>query len=97
MVGTYAGHIKVVEAVVIVVANRHAHPPPDIGHSRLVGDVGKRPVAIVMIEGAPGSLVRLEQFYGQRVDQKDVQIAVVVIIKERYSAAHRLDDVFLFR
>ncbi len=50
-----------------------------------------------MIEGAPGSLVRLEQFHGERVDQKNIQIAVVVIIKERDPAAHRLGYIFLFR
>src|SRR6266446_1148268 len=97
MVGTQTGHIKVVESVVVVVANRHAHTPTDVGHSRLIGDVGKRPVAIVVIEGAFGSLVRLEQIHGQRVEKKNVQIAVVVIIKERYSSAHRLDYIFLFR
>ncbi len=68
MVGTKAGHIKIVKAVVIIVANRNAHAPPNISHARLVGDVGKSPVAIVVIEGASRSLVRLQQFHGQGVD-----------------------------
>src|SRR5216683_154393 len=83
-------------AVIIVIQERGSSGPSWIGNSRLVGDVGKGPVAVVVIESAPGSLVRLEQFDSQRVDQENIQIAVVVIIKEHYSAAHRLDYIFLF-
>src|SRR5215471_21538062 len=40
-------HQKVGPAVIVVVADRRAHGPARISHSRLVGDVGERAVMVI--------------------------------------------------
>ena len=44
------GDEEVGEAVVIVVADRHAHAEGAAGHARLFGHIGERAVAIVLVE-----------------------------------------------
>ena len=96
MVLAEAGHVEVVEAVVVVVADGSAHAPAHVADARLVRHVGERAVSVVVVEGALRFPAGLHHVNGQGVDEVDVEEAVVVVIKEGHAAAHGLDDIFFF-
>src|SRR5207253_2899356 len=88
MIGPETGDIKVVKAVVIVVTDGHSHPPADVAHARLISYIGERAVAIVVVQGALSLSLRLYQVDGQRIDEVDVRVAIIVVVDERQPAAH---------
>ena len=83
-----AGHIDIVPAVIIVIANRYPHAPSDVTYPGMVRYVGKRSIAIVVIESASGFLSGLHHVHCQRIHEIDIQIAIVVVIKELHAATH---------
>ena len=91
------GDEQVGPAVVVVVAHHGSLGPAGIAHARLVGDVGKRAVVIVVVERAARLLAGLRHLHALRIGEVDVGPAVAVVVDEGHAAAHRLDDVFLFR
>ncbi len=95
MIRTETGDVEIFEAVVVVIADGDAHAPTDIAHAGLSPNFRKLAVAVVAIEIAFRFSFRLHQIDGQRVDEVDIEIAVVVVIKKSDAAAHRFDDVFL--
>src|SRR3982751_5155469 len=80
------GYVDIVPAVVIVVADGYSHAPTDIGKTRFVCEVGKGAVAVIVIESAASLGARLHQIYRQRINEEDIEVAIVVVIKERHSA-----------
>src|ERR1700730_11276054 len=88
MVWSQAGHVDIVPAIVIVIANRYSHPPSDVTDPGLVRYLGKRSVAVVVIKSAPRLLLRFHHVHRQRIHQVDVQVTIVVVIKERHSPTH---------
>src|SRR6266404_2090949 len=97
MVLPQARYEEIIKAIVIVVTHGNSHPPADIGEPGLVGNISKSAVAIIVIERAAGFATRLHQINGKRVNEEEIRISVVVVIKQRDTAAHRLDDVLLIR
>ena len=93
MIRPYAGDIKIVEAVVVIIRDRYAHAPADVTHPSFVRNISETTVAIVMVERAPGFSIRLQKVDGERVYEIDIQISVVVVVKNCYSATHRLYDI----
>jgi hypothetical protein len=85
------GEEQVLEAVVVVVADADAHSPAGIGESGFGGHIGKRAVAVVVIEPVAGA--RRSAFERTAAEQEDVHPAVVVVVEEGASAAHRFHDV----
>ena len=87
------GDEQVVEAVVVVVADRHRRRPAGARQPRLRRDVGERAVAVVLVEAIRG--------FGRRVleagaaQHQDVHPAVVVVVEEGDAAPDDLDDVAL--
>ena len=65
--------------------------------SRVAGDVGERAVPIVVKQVVGRFLALGEAFKRGSVDKKDVEPAVMVVVEERDSAPHFLDQVVLFR
>ena len=94
MIRAQAGHVDIVPAVIVVIADRHAHAPSDVADPGFVRHIGKRSVTVVVIEDAARFLLWLHHVHGQRVNEIDVQIAIVVVVKKRHTSAHRLYDVF---
>ena len=88
---TPAGDEDVVEAVVIVVAHGNAGSPHATPQPGFRGDIGKRAVAVILIQ-SDDCLVgrRLQAAAGQ---DHDVLPAIVVVIEEGHAASHGLDDV----
>ena len=88
----HTGDENVIEAIVIVVADRNADCPDAAAQTRLRGDVFERAVAVVVIEpdsgagrGGAGLAATGEDYY--------VLPAVVVVVNEGSSAAHGSEDV----
>src|SRR5262249_52322450 len=97
VVRSQAGDIEVIETIVIIIADRGAHSPAHVADTGLVRYIGKCPVAVVVIERAPGFPAGLHQVYAQRVDEVDARIAIVIVIEGGAPAAHRLDKILFFR
>ena len=87
-----AGHVRDIDigpAVVIVVADGHAHPVALAGDAGFFGDIGEGAVAIVVEEAVPVfRRVLLERRNRRAVDEVDVQVAVVVVIEQRHAGHH---------
>ena len=88
---------KVRPSVVGYIRDRRSHRPAWIADAGFVGDVGKRAVMIVVIQRAFGLLPGKRHRNAGRVRKVNVQPAIAVIVEERHAAAHRFDDVSLFR
>ena len=86
---------EVVEAVVVVVAHAAGLAPAGTGQAGLLGDVGERAVAVVVEQVARGLAVPDARVEARRVDQEDVEPAVVVVVEESRAAAHLLQQELL--
>ena len=89
-----SGDKKIVIAIIVIVAHRHAHPEEFDVEPRLVRHIGECAVMIVMIELrrrvfllVPGPV--------HSVNQENVRPAVVVVIDEGHARSHRLGKIFL--
>ena len=69
-------------------------PPATPG---LVGDVGERAVAVVLVEGVLQRRLRREEVGRAAVDHEDVHPAVVVVVEERHARPHGLGQVSVGR
>ena len=76
----------VVEAIVVVIADRRAHAEQRDGQSRLRGHIGERAVAIVVIELQRRWLAGRGPVLA--VHQQNVGIAVIVVVDESAARAH---------
>src|SRR5580692_882512 len=93
---TVVGDEKVVEAVIVVVADAHALSPAGEFQSRCLGDVGEGSVMVVVVQVASWlgtSLLRL--VHGRAVHEKYVGPAVVVVIKNGYATTCGFDNELL--
>src|SRR5581483_3226945 len=84
---------QVVPAVVVEVAGADALPPTGVRHARLHRDIGKGPVAVVLIEAADGRPARRPlRLEARPVDEEDVEPPVVVVINKGTAAAGSLEQ-----
>src|ERR1700720_1790368 len=93
MVLPEAGYEKIVKAIVVIVTHGASHAPTDIVETRLVCHISKGAITIIVIESAARLAAGLHQIDCKRVNEEDIEIAVVVVIEQRHPAAHRLNDV----
>src|SRR6185369_8825594 len=82
-------------SVVVVVADRRAHPPAWISDTGLVGNVSKRAVMVVMKQGTSRFLALKRRFDCLCVGEVNIGPAVTVVVDESNARAHRLDDELL--
>ncbi len=88
------GDEKIVEAVVVVITNGHAHAEHFHVQSRLAGYVGERAVMIVVIELGCGVFQNVAGPI-HAVHKKNVRPAVVVIVNEGHTGSHGFGEEFL--
>ena len=88
-----AGHQQIRTAIIVVVADSCAHCPAGIANAGLVRDVRERAIVIVVVERTLRLLPGQRHLHACGVREVDIRIAVLVVIDQRYAAAHRLDDV----
>ena len=91
-IGTIGREIKILIAVVVVVADADSHAPTALHEARLARDVHKRS-AVVLVQGDHRISALFIVLQRRAVDDQDVHVAVVVVIKERGTVSIRLDDV----
>src|SRR5882672_4612746 len=97
MVWPQASNIQIFKPVVIVVTDCDSHTKSNIAYPSLVCYIREAVIAIIMIESAPGFLMRFGEIHSQGIYKVNVQVAIVVVIKQGNTTAHRFCDVFLFR
>src|SRR5258708_24849545 len=89
------GNKDVVIAVIVIVANRHAHAIDIQAESRGGGNVSKCSVAIIVVEPQRISASAFMSGPAFAVDEQDVGIAVIVVINKRAARAQGFRQVFL--
>ena len=105
-VAAVAGDVDIFEAVVVVVADRHAHAVVVLRHSGEAGlfrDIGERAVGVLVIEPVPELAVGLVGQFAIRhgivdlgaVGEEDVQPSVVVVVEQSDAASHGLDQILV--
>ena len=85
------GDEKVVEAIVVVIADADAHGPARIGKPGFLGDVGEGAIAVVFVQAIAGSGRNTVQ--ATAGEQEDIHPAIVVVVDEGATRAHDLEDV----
>ena len=94
MILSKCGDENIVKAIVIVIADGHAHSVELDGEACLRGDVGERAVVIIVIErGMRDVAMMLGPI--RAVHEKKILPTVVVVIDERHAGAHRFRQIFL--
>ena len=87
--------VEVGVAVVVVVADGHAHAEERLVEPGLLGHVLEVPLAVVAIEGLGRRRLDLVAGPVRRVDEEEVLVAVAVVVEERDARAHRLGQELL--
>src|SRR5208282_2656945 len=82
---------KILEAVVVIVADANTNGPAGIEQSGFLGDVGERTIAIVLVKTIAGS--GGDAFQAAATEDEDVHPAIVVVIEEGATAAHDFRNV----
>src|SRR5215813_6323135 len=90
MVWPETGDVHVIKPIIVVIADGHTHAESNVTNAGLVSDVGKRSIVVIVIESAPGLLPCFCQIYGKRVNKINIEVSIIVVVKQRYTAAHRL-------
>jgi hypothetical protein len=103
MIAAIPSHVQVFVTVIVIVADGHAHVIAGTGQSRLLGNVYKGSVRVLMVEPIPVCSARLPRYRARcrRVAQRgaagkeNVQPPIIVVVKQRSPRAHGLDQVLL--
>src|SRR5438128_11200740 len=97
----HAGDENVGKAIVVIIADSHAHSIELNVEARTARHVGERAVAVVTVEPKRRALAFARTERSERmarpihaVDEKDVLPAVVVVIETRAARAQRLREQF---
>ena len=88
------GDENIVAAVVVVIADRHAHPKHLDRQASFRRHVGESSVVIVVVERRMRRVIAMLGPIGA-VHEKNVLPAVVVVIEKRNAGTHRLRQKFL--
>ena len=87
---------QVGKSVIVVVTDRHPHPEKPLGtHAPAFGDVGKRAISVVAVEGRPQRLPRFVSLCRRAVHHVKIEESVLVVVDPAASSAHGFDQVFL--
>jgi len=89
------GDVKIVPAVVVVVADTDALSPTAGGEARSRGHIGERAVMVVAIEMIRRPPAGFRRFQGCAVHDEDVRPAIVVVVEDGDARARGLDNVLL--
>ena len=95
-IGAVVGHVKVAEAIVVVVAHGAAGPPASIADPGPGGGIDKAAVPAVGVEDIARSAFVLVGGKGGAIDYVEVQVAVVIVVEKGGPGAVCFEDVFLF-
>ena len=83
------GDQQIGKAVVVVVADRHAHAVHFHRQAGARGDIGERAVAVVAVEPHGGALAAVIGPV-HAVDQQNIEPAIAIVVEERAAGAHGL-------
>ena len=93
-----AGHVKIRVAVVVVVSDGDALPVVSrAADAGLFGDVGKGSVAVVVIQRRAQRMRWLINIRGRRLNEIQIQQAVLVVVDPAHARAHCLQVILFVR
>src|SRR5260221_10123888 len=94
----HAGYKDVFVSVIVVVADGHAGVVTSAGQASFFGNVGKRAIAVVTEEPVP---IFWRSFFQTgdvcAIGEKNVRVAVIVVVEDRNASGHRFRCVLLRR
>src|SRR5450432_1403581 len=89
------GDVKIIPAVVIVVAHANALAPARGLEPGGFRDIGERPIVIIVVKMIRRRVLSRRTLQRGSVHQENVRPSVIVIIEDRYSRAGSFDDELL--
>ena len=91
-----AGHVKIGVAIVIEVADGDALAVmPFAAKTGFFGDVRKRAISIVVIEGAAQRMRRLVNVGGGGLHEEQIHPSVLIVVEPRDTGTHGFEIIFL--
>ena len=93
MIAIERGDVDVVAAVIVVIADGHAHAVDFDIEAAARGDVGEGAVAVVAVERGGGAAAARREVLA--VDEQDIRPAVAIGIEESDAGAQRFRQVLL--
>src|SRR5262249_23942931 len=105
-ISAVAGYIDILEAVIVVVADRHSHAVEVLGHSAepgFPGNIAESAIRILVVQTIPEFRIRFVRHLAvghgivnaSAVDKEEVQPSIVVIVQQSDPAPHGLDQVLV--
>src|SRR5206468_2381850 len=91
------GDKEIWPAIVVVIAHRDAHAEGAARHSRLLRDVGKSSITVVLVECIAQRFGRVVEIGRAAIDQIEIHPAVVVVVQKRDTGTERLREEVLLR
>src|SRR5882762_3181027 len=88
-------NVKIVPAIVVVIAHAHALAPARSNEPGVLGHVGKGAVVIVVVEMIRGRVLSRWTLQSGPIDEENIRPAVIVVIEDCHASACCLDDVLL--
>ena len=92
-----ACHEQIRPAIVIEVPHDRTHGPAGITDTRLIRDVSKGSIVIIVVKRASCFFAGKRHIHALRVGKVNIGPSIAVIVNERNASAHRLHNVFLLR
>src|SRR5438445_319951 len=86
---------QVIAAIVVVITHTNAIAPAGLQDPGLGSRVGECPVSVIVIEMARGGLAGGETFQARAAGDKNIQPAIVVVVKERNAGTVGFHDISL--
>ena len=82
--------VDVGPTVIVIVSDRHTHSIADASDTSLFGHIRKCPVMVVVVQAIPIFwALLLKRRNRSAVYQEDIQIAVIVVIRQAHAGDHR--------
>ena len=92
---TVVSNVKILPAVVVVIADAYALAPSSCGQTRPYRDINKRAVVVVVVEVAGRRLSGRKTLKCGAIDDEDIGPAIVVVIEDGDAGTGGLNNVFL--
>ena len=87
-----ARNIKICPAVIVVVSRGNPHAVAFTSKSGAICDVGKRPIVVVVVQAVIKTRAVFDESRdGGAVGEEDIEISIVVVVKQSHAAEDAVD------
>ena len=85
-------HVEISVAIVIVIAEGTAHPPPRIANASRFGDIGEGAIAVVAIERVLRQYRPRFRPHRGAIDEVKIQVIIVIVVSPRRTGTDECRD-----